>query len=184
VKHRAVNGPGHPWLRALIIAIALSAVLAIILAIGFLTAGSEDRPTVSSSATFLLPLSEGVVATSLVHGPTAIVDGRASGFSHDELGAAIATSNITSRIGGRTSPCTDRTSRELRYRVLAGDPRGDEVDVSLLADTVRSRELGGLTRIDAVLRWSGGDWHPRTAPPAPTVLSDTAGYTVLGTRAC
>ncbi len=68
----------------------------------------------------------------------------------------------------------------LFYRVLAGDPTGDHVVVSLLADTGQARTLGGLSRVDLTLRWLDGDWRLRLPTPGPSRQPGTAGYTPLG----
>jgi hypothetical protein len=209
MSHRSVNGPEHPWRRALLIAISLLIVLGIIVWIGFLTAEPDDHSTLSSSSTWLVPVPGGVAATSLAHGPAVNIDGRAFGFRHDELGAAIAASNITARIsagagtaivqrtlahqcwsdvaGSRTAvplpSALGRMTREMYYRVLAGDPDGDSVLISLLADSGRAHDLGGYSRIDAVLRWSDGDWQLKVPLPTPTARPSAEGYTLLGARA-
>jgi hypothetical protein len=209
MSHRSVNGPEHPWRRALLIAICLLTVLGIIVWIGFLTAEPDDHSTLSSSSTWLVPVPGGVAATSLAHGPAVNIDGRAFGFRHDELGAAIAASNITARLSAGAStaivrstlthqcwsdvagppsavppgPTPGRTTREMYYRVLAGDPDGDSVLISLLADSGRSHDLGGYTRVDAVLRWSDDDWQLKVPLPTPMVRTTAEGYTLLGARA-
>ncbi|WP_219414175.1 hypothetical protein [Pseudonocardia nigra] len=79
------------------------------------------------------------------------------------------------------SPSQDAlVPRALYYRVLAGDATGEQVVVSLLAETPQARVLGGLSRVDATLRWSDGDWRLRVPLPRPSVQDDTAGYTLLG----
>ncbi|WP_433273972.1 hypothetical protein ACQPZA_24030 [Pseudonocardia xinjiangensis] len=137
----------------------------------------------------------------------------ATGFSHDELGAALAATHI----GARTAPAAGADvvaptleeqcwgdvprAREriftalprpdalpqdvtvpaaMYFRVIAGDPQGEFVVVSLLADTPQARARGGLSRVDATMRWSGQDWQLRVPLPRPSIQTGTSGYRLLG----
>ncbi|GAA3238085.1 hypothetical protein GCM10017691_37830 [Pseudonocardia petroleophila] len=161
----------------------------------------------------LVAVPGGVAAQSLRHGPFRVDGARASGFSHDALGAALAASHISPRItaaagaaiSGPTlaeqcfgdiddaqasldsalplpdSPTADDlTPVSLHYRVIAGDPAGDHVVVSLLADTPQARSRGGLSRVDATLRWYGQDWQLQVPARRPSLQPDTTGYALLG----
>lgn len=161
----------------------------------------------------LVAVPGGVAAQSLRHGPFRVDGARASGFSHDALGAALAVSHISPRITAAagaavsgptlaeqcfgdigatqasldtalplsdTPAANDLTPAALHYRVIAGDPSGDHVVVSLLADTPQARSRGGLSRVDATLRWSGQDWQLRVPVRRPSLQPDTTGYTLLG----
>lgn len=161
----------------------------------------------------LLAVPGGVAAQSLRHGPFRIDGMRASGFSHDALGAALAASHISPRIttaagAAVTGPTLaeqcfgdtddaqaaldtalplsdspagdDLTPVSLHYRVIAGNPFGDHVVVSLLADTPQARSQGGLSRVDPTMRWSGQDWQLRVPVRRPSLQPDTIGYALLG----
>jgi hypothetical protein len=52
--------------------------------------------------------------------------------------------------------------------------------LSLLADTPQARARGGLSRVDATMRWSGQDWLLRVPVPRPSIYPDTTGYRLLG----
>jgi hypothetical protein len=73
------------------------------------------------------------------------------------------------------------TPTALYYRVITGDPAGEHVVVSLLADTEQARSLGGLSRVDLTLRWIDGDWRLRVPTPRPSLHRGNAGYLPLGT---
>ncbi|MFD1521455.1 hypothetical protein [Pseudonocardia yunnanensis] len=155
----------------------------------------------------------GVAASSSRHGPFHEFNGRATGFSHDDLGAALAATHI----GARTAPAAgtevlaatldeqcwgdvararerlftalprpDAPPREavsataMYFRVIAGDPRGEFVVLSLLAETPQPRARGGLSRVAVAMRWSGRDWQLRVPVPGPSVYPDTTGYRLLG----
>lgn len=162
----------------------------------------------------LVRVPGGVAAVSQRHGPTLTADGRAAGFTQDELGAALAASNLAPRVSSAAGPgiyeaalakqswgdpagmlarlraelpASDSATtgpataaRSLYYRTIAGDPRGDYVVVSLLADTEQARSAGGLARVDLTLRWDDGDWRLRVPTPRPSLHPDTTGYLLLG----
>jgi hypothetical protein len=66
------------------------------------------------------------------------------------------------------------------WRALTTAAQGEFVVVSLLADTPQARTLGGLSRVDATLRWSRQDWQVRVPLPRASVQADTSGYRLLG----
>jgi hypothetical protein len=194
------------WRRSLAIGAGLAVVLVLTGTIGFLTA-DQPAPHVPPEPVVVVAVPGGIAAVSDSHGPRDRRDGRSAGFAHDELGAAIAASNLTARVSPAAGavaeatvtgqcfgdipttlarlrsalPMSDSPSRAalqpeaLHYRVLAGDPRGDAVVVSLLAETPQARGLGGLSRIDATLRWIDGDWRLRVPLPAPSIHPDRDG---------
>lgn len=72
------------------------------------------------------------------------------------------------------------TVRGLYYRVIAGDPSGESVVISMLADTAQAQAAGGPARVDMTLRWADGDWRLRVPIPEPSIQHDVSGYTLLG----
>lgn len=149
---------------------------------------------------------------SAVHGPRSDAGGVPSGYSHDAAGAALAAINISYRLTGAVGPGTyqavlfqqcygnvDATVQQLTasssastaaevtpdqwwWRVTAGDPSGDLVQVSVLARTPQSAALGGFSEIERTVAWRGGDWRMQVPPSPPALVSSTAGYTLLGPR--
>jgi hypothetical protein len=92
-----------------------------------------------------------------------------------------ATAQLRAALPSSDSPSQDALlPRAVYYRVLAGDPTGEHVVVSLLAETPQARTLGGLSRVDVTLRWSDGDWRLRVPLPRPALHQGTAGYILLG----
>lgn len=174
----------------------------------------QAEVVVPSDAVSLVRVPGGVAAVSQRHGPILAADGRAAGFTHDELGAALAASNLAPRVSSAAGPriyeatlaeqswgdpvgmlarlraelpASDSAAagpataaRSLHYRIIAGDPRGDYVVVSLLADTDQARSAGGVARVDLTLRWDDGDWRLRVPTPRPSLHPDTTGYVLLG----
>ena len=142
--------------------------------------------------------------TSSAHGPTVTANGLAAGFSHDELGAALAAFNITYRLTSDAGPLVYETTArqqtyggitqtvaqirgeptggvaptELFYKVLTGDPAGEEVLLSVAQASPDA--AGGYLAAQRSLRWENGDW--RMAVPMPTAQDVTAlpGYRSLG----
>lgn len=106
------------------------------------------------------------------HGPHNAVD--ATGYSHTEPGAVIAAINLAMQQSGTARP--EARPSEYSYRILAGDPSGDLVQVSILARTPQTTQQGGQARIDLTLRWQGGDWQLQETAP-PQIATDTTGYT-------
>lgn len=176
--------------------------------------GQPDEVVAPPDVVSLARVPGGVAAVSQRHGPALTADGRAAGFTHDELGAALAASNLAPRVSSAAGPgiyeatLTEQcwgdpagmlarlraelpasdsaaagpvtVAQALYYRILAGDPRGDYVVVSLLADTQQARTAGGLARVDLTLRWDTEDWRLRVPTPRPSLHPDTAGYVLLG----
>lgn len=67
----------------------------------------------------LIQVPGGVAAVSQRHGPILIVDGRAAGFAQDELGAALAASNLAPRVSSAAgAPIYEATLAEQTW----GDP--------------------------------------------------------------
>ena len=123
------------------------------------------------------------VPGSILHGPRTSVDGLASGFAHDGLGAVLAAINISARLSGdvgplvyqttvrqqcigdldatianidaQTSTATPGSARAQRYwfRITSGDPVGDLVVVSLRASSAQSHAMGGFVELDRTLQW-------------------------------
>lgn len=75
-------------------ALCLAALLAA--ALGCATA--PPASDVAPDRVVLVVVPGGIAASSQQHGPFHEIDGRASGFSHDELGAALAATHIGARI--------------------------------------------------------------------------------------
>lgn len=201
------------WRRSLLIAVVLTVVLFVIGLVGYLVGGEDPNPNppVAPPTIELVPVPGGVAGSSSEHGPWFTVDGRAAGFSHDELGAATAATNLAPRVTAADPAVIARTlkeqcwgdigaaSRQLRtalpapdhpdegttdprallFRIVSGDPTGDHVVVSLLADTPQARAQGGLARLDTTLRWSGGDWQLRVPLGTPSLQTDASRYTLL-----
>jgi hypothetical protein len=77
-------------------------------------------------------------------------------------------------------PQSDVRVSAFYYRLIAGDATGDFAVVSLLVETPQARSLGGLSRVDASMRWSGQDWQLRVPLPRPSIRPDATGYRLLG----
>ncbi|MBN9103127.1 MAG: hypothetical protein J0I49_34285 [Pseudonocardia sp.] len=199
------------WRRSLLIAAILTVLLALIFLVGYLVSADSAPAPAPPPTVELVPVPGGVAGSSPQHGPRFTEDGRAWGFSHDELGAAIAATNLAPRVAGtdatvaadtlveqcwgdigdnlrrlRTAlPAPDHpddgstTPRALLYRIISGDPAGDHVVVSMLADTQQARDRGGLARIDTTLRWSDGDWRLRVPLGTPSLQTDMSRYILL-----
>lgn len=184
-----------------------------VLATAISCATAPAAPGTAADRVVLVAVPGGTAAWSPRHGPFGQDGDRAFGFSHDEVGAAIAATHIGPRISSGADaalaeatlsaqcwgdvaaareriaaalPIPDQPARAdltpvtFFYRMLAGDDRGDHVVVSLLADTSQARDRGGFSRVDATLRWEGGDWRLRVPVPRASQHPDTAGYALLG----
>lgn len=92
VRDEQPRQPGGLLLVGLGVAGVLIAVLTVLLvwAVG---SGEPERPQVSWAVVGTQP-----VPSSQQHGPTRTGDGLASGFTHDELGAALAAMHISARL--------------------------------------------------------------------------------------
>jgi hypothetical protein len=145
------------------------------------------------------------VPTSPIHGPAQTADGLATGFSHDELGAALAAFNITYRLTSDAGPLVYETTArqqtyggvaaaiaEIRgeptggaaptqffYKVLTGDPTSDSVLLSLAVNSTDAD--GGYLTAQRSLRWENGDWRMAVPMPAAQNVSSLPGYRPLGT---
>ncbi|QJY47808.1 hypothetical protein [Pseudonocardia broussonetiae] len=197
-------------------ALASAGLTTALLALGLALSVPTDQAEVVAppDVVSLARVPGGVAAVSQRHGPTLTADGRAAGFTHDELGAALAASNLAPRVSSAAGPEVYETTlmgqcwgdpagilarlraelpasdsaaagpataaRSLYYRTIAGDPQGDYVVMSLLADTEQARTAGGLARVDLTLRWDDGDWRLRVPTPRPSLHPDTSGYFLLG----
>lgn len=94
--------------------------------------------------------------------------------------AAMLERNRAERPGEDTpaGPSATRFS-SVHYRLIGGDPTGDSVVISLLAETQQARQLGGLARLDVTLRWIDGDWRMQVPTARPLLHPSAQGYTVL-----
>lgn len=186
--------------------------LALLMAAGLLPGCAPSPAEGPTDPTELVSTAAGMVAVSAAAGPSRAENGRAWGFSHDAVGAALAASNIGARITGAagidvavatiaeqcwgdlaqarrflgpaamSASTMDRPeliASAMWFRVLSGDPYGDQVAVSLLADTAQARAAGGFSRLDAVLRWTGADWQLRVPLSRPVIHPNAVGYLLL-----
>jgi hypothetical protein len=158
---------------------------------------TADRVTWSQVGPWAVP-------TSPAHGPAVTANGLAAGFSHDELGAALAAFNITYRLTSDAGPLVYETTArqqtyggiaatvaeirgeptggtaptELFYKVLTGDPAGDSVLLSLAQSSPDSD--GGYLAAQRSLRWENGDWRMAVPTPPAQNMSSLPGYRSLG----
>ncbi len=144
-------------------------------------------------------------------GPATVTATQAKGFSHDQLGAVIAAINITTRITSAAGPTayratlaeqtvgdtqtaltdvageqSDSAANQTRpdhwwYRIGAGDPSGDLVEVDLIASTPQTRAQNEYAALSTTVRWVDGDWKVQLPRPRATPITSAAGYTSLGT---
>lgn len=91
-----------PLLAALGVAGVLVAALAVLL-VWAAGPAEPERPQVSWSVVGVQP-----VPLSQRHGPTRTGDGLASGFTHDEFGAALAAMHITARLVPAVAPAVSQ----------------------------------------------------------------------------
>lgn len=77
-----------------------------LLVLGLALSAPTDQAEVVAlpDAVRLMHVPGGVIAVSQRHGPTRYPDGRAAGFTHDELGAALAASNLAPRVSSAARP--------------------------------------------------------------------------------
>ena len=211
-EHRRPGARGP--LPAVVIGV-VGAVVAVLAGLLVWSATAEDpeRPQVSWAVVGSQP-----VPLSQRHGPFRTGDGLASGFSHDELGAALAATHISARlvptvpaavyqataraqcygadgagdgavaayvewlarsVRGRPAASPAEVGRELYYRVVDGDPRGGEVQISLAAVTDEARGQGGYAELRRTLRWVDGDWKMQLPPPPRAIVDSLSGYLPL-----
>lgn len=147
---------------------------------------------------------------SAQHGPREEIGGVARGYSHDEAGAVLAAINISTRASSAAGPgtyqavlqaqcygdvdlamnqlaaqSTTASAEETRpqqwwYAIKAGDPRGDLVEVSLVARTPQADGMGGYAQINRTLAWRDGDWKMLVPVTPPSLTTSTTGFTPLG----
>jgi hypothetical protein len=200
------EAPAHSvWPRRLAIACAvLVAVLACYLAGRDGTAASAAAPaasvTWSSTGPWPVPMSAS-------HGPFHTANGVASGFSHDELGAVLAAYNISYRLTPDVAPAvaastvaqmtsgdrdtmlaqmrteptgTQIAPTELYYKVLAGDPTGGSVLLSIAVRSPDSAASGGYLAGQRSLTWRDGDWRMAVPLIPVQVMPSLIDYQFLG----
>ncbi|MBA8827792.1 hypothetical protein FHX42_005199 [Saccharopolyspora lacisalsi] len=156
------------------------------------------------------PVADSPLPFSAEHGPRTVTDGLARGFSHDKAGAVLAALHISTRASSAAGPRTYRAvvreqtygdkqaqlsqlSRQSSsasaaatrpqqwwYAITGGDPRGDLVQVSLVASSEQSRQMGGYAHLTRTLSWRNGDWRLQVPTPAPELRTSTAGHTRIG----
>jgi hypothetical protein len=150
------------------------------------------------------------VPRSNCYGPKQLGGGLAKGFSHDTLGAVYAAINIGARITSAAGPAVYRPTLEQQtvgdsqaaitdlageqsdtpssqtrpdqwwWRIGAGDPAADLVEVDLAASTPQTRALGEFAQLTYALVWSDGDWKIQLPRQRATPVNSVAGYTSLG----
>lgn len=202
--------------------VGLAVVLVALLAVGayFLGQGGGDEATASSGPAASASPSAPVISWSIVGddplpassvaGPRTTKGGLAKGFTHDALGAAVATVNISFRLASEVGPqvyedtvreqCfgdVDTALDQIRnsfsnappgaakpseywYKVTSGDPTGDLVLMSIAIKTPQSVARGGYVRLDNTMQWIDGDWKLQVPTARPSVIPSVDGYTLLG----
>lgn len=148
-----------------------------------------------------------VVPTSAGHGPFRSGAGLASGFSHDDLGAALAAINIVQRFSVELGPQvyvpTVRAQAygdvetllaqiraqpsgivnpitEMAYKALSGDATSDLVLISMAVRTASSAAQGGWYATAVTLRWHDGDWRAQVPLAPGQLIRSVEGYQSLG----
>jgi hypothetical protein len=148
------------------------------------------------------------VPVSATHGPHLVASGLAAGFSHDELGAAMAAWNISLRLTSDAAPLVYTTTAhqqtfgdvdttvaqiqaqptggsspatELYYRIVSGDPDGDLVLVAVAEKTPETAVEGGYGTAMRTLRWQDGDWRLQVPMSPGQFTRSLEGYHFLGT---
>jgi hypothetical protein len=222
--HTPPTGRGPGWRRPALVGAVTAAALGLLAAVGYTLREPPpplpSEPVLEVGVARLVEVPGGTAAFSPAHGPRVVTHGRASGFSHDAVGAAVAASNLATRLSPSAGPAiyeptlaeqcwgdtatqrhrlrfaptlTDDTAvqadaqarrvRVLYFRIVAGDPAGDRVTVSLLADTAQAAARGALARTDLTLRWADGDWRLLVPLPGTALQAQTRGYRLLGRAA-
>lgn len=210
-----VSDPEQHRGRRLRVALIGLAVAVLVLVAGLVIA----RPDTGSGAVPGLPVEQSLtwvtvgsqpVPVSRQHGPREVVGGVGRGFSHDELGAAIAAIHISAGLSGDAGPDVyEVVARELcvgdveaalagirgarstssagaavpeayYYSITLGDPGGDQVLVSLAVRSPQGRGQGGFVGVSRTLRWIDGDWKLQVPVPAPQLVGTVESYTLLG----
>jgi hypothetical protein len=104
-------------------ALAAAALTTSLLVLGLALSVPVDQAEVGAppDVVSLARVPGGVAAVSQLHGPALAMDGRAAGFAHDELGAALAASNLAPRVSSAAGPGVyEATLTEQSW----GDPAG------------------------------------------------------------
>jgi len=214
----------RPTKSRTVICVGLAVVLVSLLAAGAYSLGREDSGAAASAASGAPGGSPGPVVPAISwsivggqpvpasadHGPLNTEGGRAAGFTHDVLGAALAAVNIGARLASEVGPqiyeATAReqcfgdidseitrirdsastasdgaaTRSELWYKVTSGDPRGDLVLISVAVKSPETTTLGGYATVDFTMRWVTGDWKMQVPTTRPSIIPTAQGYTLLG----
>ena len=142
----------RPWLRPVVIGLAVTAALATIFFFGFITSDHPADPPAETVT--IVPVPGGAAATSRLHGPSVAEAGRASGFAHDQTGAAIAASNLAPRISAAAGPevyeptILEQTFGDITRTLAAvrddgSAPASDAAPVSTIAESIYYRVIGG-----------------------------------------
>jgi hypothetical protein len=202
------------WVGLAIVVVALLAIAAYSLGRDHGSATTADgRPAAPVSASPVISWSNvggSPVPVSHTNGPRHAGGGRATGFSHDALGAALAAVNISFRLASEVGPqvyeatareqCfgdVDGTLEQIRsststasqesttpsefwYKVTGGDPTGDLVLISIAIKTPQSTAGGGYIGSDHTMRWVAGDWQMQVHPPRASIIPSVRGFTLLG----
>ncbi len=198
---------------AVLIALPLAALL-VVVAVLVGRATSDSTSVTDGPAPVVIVRWDRVggepVPISAAHGPRRDGDGMATGFSHDELGAALAAIHISTRLTGAAGPlvyettareqCVDGSdatvaaimtqsseavagstvASEFLYRVSGGAAGGDLVQVTIAARSPQATSQGGYAAFDRTLQWTGGDWRMQCPPPPPRLVISVDGFTTLG----
>jgi hypothetical protein len=206
----------HTRRRRLALLLGLAGIVAVLVLVAGLViarpgAEGPDGPSVPVVPTLSWEtVGDQPVPISAEHGPRERDGGVARGFSHDELGAALAAVHLSVRLsadvgpqvyevvareqcigdaeatlavirGSRsTAPAGSTVAEAYYYKITAGDPAGDQVLVSLAISSPQARSLGGYIGVLRTLRWVDGDWKLELPPPAPQVIGSVNAYTPLG----
>jgi hypothetical protein len=198
--------------------VALAVVLVALLAVGAYVLGRNDSgaaPASGPAASTAPAISWSTVGgqpvpASPVAGPRNTDGGRATGFSHNALGAALAAVNISFRLASEVGPQVyEATAREqcfgdvdteiqqirnsfssappgaakpseIWYRVASGNPTSDLVLMSIALKTPQSVERGGYAGLDLTMRWVDGDWKLQVPLARPSLVPSAEGFTLLG----
>ncbi|MDN5749512.1 MAG: hypothetical protein L0H64_13525 [Pseudonocardia sp.] len=104
-------------------ALVAASVTTALLVIGVVLSVPGDQAEVVAPPDLvgLVRIPGGVAAVSHRHGPALIADGRAAGFTHDELGAALAASNLAPRVSSAAgTPIYEATIAEQSWGDAVG----------------------------------------------------------------
>jgi hypothetical protein len=130
--------------------------------------------TADVDVVWLVPLPGGMAAAeSLRHGPYRVSAGRASGFSHDVIGAAIAASNLAARVTAGAPEVYEATLREQCY----GDIPAALAQLHALLESKRGLFGAGVEGLSFRVLAGDPDCDEVTAPgPRPTAARDRAAW--------